>query len=55
MLGLEGVELKQHIRIFPFVSAEQGTFHAMELKTGTNNQFLIKYLIHKDFVLTYTV
>lgn len=55
VLGLEGVELKQHIRIFPFVSAEQGTFHAMELKTGTNNQFLIKYLIHKDFVLTYTV
>ncbi len=55
-LGMEGVELKRHIRILPFDMQEQrGELNAVELKTGTRKEFPIKYIVHKDFVLTYTL
>lgn len=53
-LGIDGVELKEHIRVSPFIFAEQGAFKVMELKTKTKRLFMLKYLIHKDFVLTYS-
>lgn len=55
VLGIEGVELKRHIRIFPFDREEEGEMNAVELKTGTRQEFPIKYIVHKDFVLTYTL
>lgn len=55
-LGMEEVELKRHIRIFPFALEESGgEFNAIELKSGTRKEFPIKYILHKEFVLTYTV
>lgn len=55
-IGQEGVELKRHIRIFPFEVEERGgEFNAVELKSGTHKEFPIKYMLTKEFVLTYTV
>lgn len=55
-MGQECVELKRHIRIFPFELEEQGgEFNAVELKSGTRKEFPIKYILHKEFVLTYTI
>ncbi len=53
-LGIENVELKKHIFVFPFEMEEEGEMNAVELKTGTRKEFPIKYIVHKDFVLTYT-
>lgn len=55
LLGIEGVELKEHLRVLPFVPDQQGTFTVKELKTGTGQQFPVNYITHPDFVLTYTV
>ena len=56
VLSMDGVELKRHIRIFPFeMEEEEGELNAIELKTGTRKEFPVKYLLDKEFVLTYTV
>lgn len=50
------VDFRRHLRIFPFdIQPEGGTFHAQELKTERRQEFLIHYLLHSDFVLTYFV
>lgn len=56
VLSMDGVELRRHIRIFPFeMEEEEGELNAIELKTGTRKEFPVKYLLDKEFVLTYTV
>lgn len=55
-LGLEGTELRSHIRVLPFVlEGEEGSLNAVELKTGTHKEFPLHYWLAKDFVLTYTL
>lgn len=55
-LGVEEVELRRHIRILPFVmDGNTGCMEGIELKSGTCKRFPMAYLLHQDFVLTYTV
>lgn len=53
-LDAENVDFKEHLRVFPFVPNPQGTFHACEYKTEQHRSFQIHYLLHADFVLTWT-
>lgn len=55
MLGMEDTELKKHIRIFPFLPQLQGTFTAQEHRTEQQRAYTVRYLVHPDFVLTYSV
>lgn len=47
------VDFRRHLRIDPFVVQERGTFHSQEYRTDRQRCFLIRYLIHPDFVLTW--
>lgn len=51
----EGVDFKEHLRVLPFTPGLQGTFHACEYKTELRRSYLIHYLLHPDFVLTWSV
>lgn len=56
LLGIEGLEIRSHLFVLPFEpSSDKGEFNVKELKTGTDQQFPVKYMIHPDFVLTYVV
>ena len=54
-LDIEAVDFREHLRIFPFTPQPEGTFRACEYKTGQRRSYLIRYLLHPDFVLTWTV
>lgn len=54
-IDAEGVDSLEHLRIEPFVVQEHGEFHAKEYRTGRQQDFLIHYLLHPDFVMTWTV
>lgn len=47
------VDFRRHLQVEPFVVRERGTFHARECRTDRQRRFLIRYLIHPDFVLTW--
>lgn len=49
------VDFIGHLRILPFIPSEEGEFKAQEYKTGQRGTFRICYLVHPDFVLTWTV
>lgn len=49
------VDFRHHLRIHPFQLQEQGTFDAEEYRTPGQLHFCVHYLLHPDFVLTYTV
>ena len=57
-LNIEGTELRSHIRVLPFSYSQtetEGTCTAVELKTGTRKEFPLRYILAKEFVLTYTL
>lgn len=49
------VDFREHLRILPFVPQAGGTFRACEYRTPRHRHFLIRYLLHPDFVLTWQV
>lgn len=55
MLGIEDTELKQHIRICSFAPQEKGIFIAKECRTEQQQVYSIHYLVHPDFVITFSV
>lgn len=54
LMGKEGVDFIKHLHIHPFVLAKQGQLNASEYLTESNRCFRISYIIHPDYVLTYT-
>lgn len=54
-LDTDAVDFQAHLRIFPFVLQLEGFFLAREYKTEQQRLFLIHYLLHPDFVLTWEV
>ena len=50
----EEVDFRDHLRLFPFTIAKSGCFQAREYRTPQKRQFDIHYLLHPEFVLTYT-
>ncbi|MDR0989570.1 MAG: 4'-phosphopantetheinyl transferase superfamily protein [Prevotellaceae bacterium] len=53
-LNTPEVDFKQHLRIFPFIPAPEGSFPAEEYRTPAHRRLLIHYQLHPDFVLTWT-
>ncbi|MDO4756049.1 MAG: 4'-phosphopantetheinyl transferase superfamily protein [Parabacteroides sp.] len=49
----EAVDFIDHLHIFPFHPQESGTFRACEYRSGTEQQYLIRYETHPDYVLTF--
>lgn len=49
------VDFREHLHIVPFIVQEQGAFQAKEYRTEQRRYFLIHYLLHPDFVLTWQV
>ncbi|MEG1865371.1 MAG: 4'-phosphopantetheinyl transferase superfamily protein [Bacteroides sp.] len=52
-LPADEVDFRAHLQIAPFEIQSQGTFDAREYRTERQGSFLIHYLIHPDFVLTW--
>ncbi len=51
-LNLSEVDFRNHIRILPFITNEEGTFFAEEYRTAQQTLFTIRYYLFSDFVLT---
>lgn len=47
------VDFREHLRIHPFTVQAEGSFTAEEYRTEGRHKFLIRYIIHPDFVLTW--
>lgn len=55
LLETDGVDFLSHLQIFPFVPQESGTMLAREYRTGTDQRFILSYLVTSDFVCTWGV
>lgn len=55
LIDREGVDFIRHLRIYPFVQAEQGVLQAREYRTEAQQAYTIHYLTHPHFVLTWAV
>ena len=49
----EAVDFINHLRIFPFIQQESGTFEACEYRSEQEQKFLIHYDTHPNYVLTF--
>lgn len=49
------VDFREHLRIMPFQVCEHGEFPAEEYRTEHKKKFIIRYLLHPDFVMTWQV
>lgn len=55
LLDTSGVDFLKHLYIHPFILSEEGVCSAEEFRTEENKRFRICYMLHKDFVCTWTV
>lgn len=55
-LDTSEVDFREHLRILPFeITDGEGSFMAVEYRTTAQREFSIHYLLHPDFVLTWSV
>lgn len=52
-LNSDGVDFRDHLRIFPFDISSEGMFEAVEYRTEACRKFLVHYCLNPDYVLTY--
>lgn len=52
-MDASAVDFRQHLHVLPFEVKESGTLCAREYRTPRQTEFLIRYLLHPDFVLTW--
>ncbi|KAA6333850.1 hypothetical protein EZS27_017776, partial [termite gut metagenome] len=50
-----GIDFREHLRIYPFQVQKEGDFHAKEYRTNKQQDFLIHYLVHPEFVMTWGI
>ncbi|KAA6315325.1 hypothetical protein EZS27_034198 [termite gut metagenome] len=50
-----GIDFREHLRIYPFQVQKEGSFHAKEYRTSEQQDFLIHYLVHPEFVMTWGI
>ena len=53
-MNMEGVDFCEHLRVVPFSPEPQGHFEACEYLTPDKQVYRIDYLLHPEFVLTWT-
>ncbi|WP_221658567.1 4'-phosphopantetheinyl transferase family protein [Bacteroides salyersiae] len=54
-MDTDGVDFRQHLHIEPFLLQEQGDFIAHEYRTEQKRSFQIHYLLHPEFVMTWSI
>lgn len=54
-MDTDGVDFRQHLHIEPFLLQEQGDFTAHEYRTEQKRSFRIHYLLHPEFVMTWSL
>lgn len=54
-MDVSEVDFRKHLRVMPFEVQEHGCFEALECRTEQKRHFHIHYLLHLDFVLTWSV
>ncbi|KAA6326838.1 hypothetical protein EZS27_024106 [termite gut metagenome] len=54
-INANAVDFRKHLRIYPFQMRERGTFQAKEYRTVKQQDFLIHYIIHLEFVMTWQI
>ena len=54
-MDIAEVDFRQHLHIEPFLPREQGTFICHEYRTRQQRNFRIHYLIHPEFVMTWSI
>ena len=54
-MDTDGVDFRQHLHIEPFLLQEQGDFTAHESRTEQKRSFRIHYLLHPEFVMTWSI
>ena len=54
-MDTDGVDFRQHLHIEPFLLQEQGDFTAHEYRTEQKRSFRIHYLLHPEFVMTWSI
>lgn len=52
-MDASGVNFREHLHVLPFEVKESGEFCAREYRTARQTQFLIRYLLHPCFVMTW--
>lgn len=52
-MNTQDVDFREHLHILPFTVSAKGVFYAEEYRTPEQQKFLIHYLLHSDFVLTW--
>lgn len=52
-MNAQEVDFREHLYIAPFAVSSKGCFFAEEFRTEKKQRFLIHYLLHEDFVLTW--
>ena len=55
LMGVDEVDFIRHLHILPFTPSEEGEFEACEYRTGQQGHYLIRYVTHPDFVLTWAI
>lgn len=53
LLGMEGVDFLQHLQLLPFTLQDAGTCWGCEYRTSVHRRYLLHYVTHADFVLTW--
>ena len=54
-MDTDGADFRQHLHIEPFLLQEQGDFTAHEYRTEQKRSFRIHYLLHPEFVMTWSI
>ena len=54
-MDTDGVDFRQHLHIEHFLLQEQGDFTAHEYRTEQKRSFRIHYLLHPEFVMTWSI
>lgn len=52
-MDASGIDFREHLHVLPFDVKECGEMYAREYRTPRQAEFLIHYLLHPDFVMTW--
>ena len=53
LLGMEGVDFLQHLQLLPFTLQDAGTCYGCEYRSPAHRRYVLHYVTHADFVLTW--
>ncbi len=54
LIGLQGIDFREHLHIAPFTPALKGTMQATESRSNTPRPHRIYYEVHPHYILTWT-